>query len=665
MKLAYYFINSLVFLHLDKVENVVKVQMLTCLISLSLEGERLLNFWEENMVQTIRLTAAQAMVKWLANQENSDGERFVDGVWGIFGHGNVAALGEALEKIGDRLPTWRGQNEQTMAHTAIAFAKAHKRRRIQAVTSSIGPGATNLVTAAALARVNRIPILFIPGDVFANRRPDPVLQQIEDFGDGAMTVNDTLRPVSAYFDRISRPEHLLTALPRALQIMTDPAACGPVTLAFCQDTQAEAYDYPESFFEPKTWHIRRPQPDERELSEVVKMIESAKNPVILSGGGTIYSRAEKTLGDFAIAHNIPVIETQAGKAALPADHMMNFGASGVDGAVSANALAAEADLIIGVGTRFQDFTTGSWSLFQNPSRRLISINVNAYDAMKHGAVPLCADAKISIEAISAALGSKKIGKIDHKLRSDWLEAVDAHCRNRVASAENSAAHLPMDCEVIGAVQRTSSEQTVAVGAAGTMPGALKLLWKAPQGGYHMEYGYSCMGYEIAGALGVKLAQPEKDVICFTGDGSYMMANSELATAVMLKVPFTVVLTDNRGFGCINRLQKFAGGEPYNNLYKDCRVEQQPEIDFVAHAASMGANAMKAKDIADLEAKLLEAKSSPIPTVIVIDTDPMPGPTEAGGGCWWDVAIPAVGESSKLEEARQRYVEGMTQQNLIN
>jgi len=613
------------------------------------------------MSKTIRLTAAQAMVKWLSVQTNEDGDRYIDGVWGIFGHGNVAGLGEALQKSQDVMPTWRGQNEQTMAHTAIAYSKTLKRKRAQAVTSSIGPGATNMVTAAALAHVNRIPVLFIPGDVFANRRPDPVLQQIESFEDGTVSANDCFRPVVRYFDRITRPEHILTALPRALAVMTDPANCGPVCLSFCQDTQAEAYDYPEAFFTPKVWRIRRPEPDVADLAEVTALIKAAKNPVLLCGGGVIYSEAEAALGDFANKHNIPVIETQSGKSALPQSHPMNFGASGVDGAEAANIIAVDADLVIGVGTRFQDFTTASWALFANPERKLVSINVAAYDALKHGAVPLVADAKAALEKITALLGDHAAAGPDAKVRNDWLSKVDTHCSDRKGGDD----YLPLDCEVIGAVQRTSSDQTIAMCAAGTMPGALKLLWQAPQGGYHMEYGFSCMGYEVAGAMGVKLAAPERDVICFVGDGSYMMANSELATAVMRKVGFTVVLTDNRGYGCINRLQMGTGGERFNNLYQDCNVEQQPQIDFVAHAASMGAKAVKAKNIADLEAHLAAAKGSDIPTVIVIDTDPMHGPGEAGGGFWWDVAVPAVGTNDKMTDARESYVHNMKRQNLVN
>ncbi|MGE7370428.1 3D-(3,5/4)-trihydroxycyclohexane-1,2-dione acylhydrolase (decyclizing) [Neorhizobium sp. NPDC001467] len=610
-------------------------------------------------MSTIKLTAAQAMVKWLAAQMTEDGERLVDGVWAIFGHGNVAGLGEALQKAGNSLPTWRGQNEQTMAHAAIAYAKAKKRRRVQAVTSSIGPGATNMVTAAALAHVNRLPVLLIPGDVFANRRPDPVLQQVEDFDDGTVSANDCFRPVSRYFDRITRPEQLLTALPRALRVMTDPASCGPVTLSFCQDVQAEAYDWPEAFFEPKVWRIRRPEPDARDLDDVVALIRTAKNPVIVAGGGVIYSDAEQDLADFATRHAIPVIETQAGKSALAQKHPMNFGAAGVDGSAAANALARKADLVIGIGTRFQDFTTGSWSLFEAKARKLVSINVQAYDADKHGAIGLVADAKVAIAALGEKLGDHRASQPDATLRSEWLAAVDRHC------AAPSGDGLPSDAQVIGAVQRATAENAIAMCAAGTMPGALKLLWRPSQGGYHMEYGYSCMGYEIAGAMGLKLARPEREVICFVGDGSYMMANSELATAVMRKVPFTVVLTDNRGYGCINRLQRGTGGEAFNNLYKDCNVEQQPEIDFVAHAGSMGAFAVKAKDIGDLETQIANARNRDIPTVIVIDTDPTDGPGFGDAGHWWDVAVPAVGSTDKLKQAYASYLASAAKQNTVN
>ena len=607
---------------------------------------------------TVRLTAAQAMVRWLANQRTESGERFIEGIWAIFGHGNVAGIGEALQAAGDDFPTWRGHNEQTMAHTAIAYAKAMKRQRAMAVTTSIGPGATNLVTAAALAHVNRLPVLLIPGDVFANRAPDPVLQQVEDWGDGTVSANDCFRPVSRYFDRISRPEHILTALPRALRVMTDPAECGPVTLAFCQDVQAEAYDYPESFFLPKVWRVRRPEPDAAELDGAIAAIRAAKAPVIVAGGGVIYSEAEETLAAFAGKHGIPVVETQGGKSALAHDHALNFGPVGVTGGAAANAVCAGADLVIGVGTRFQDFTTGSWSLFKNPARRLLSINVQPFDAAKHGAAGLVADAKVALERIGAALGAQRWDAPAAGLRSDWAAATAA-----VKAAPGPGNALPTDAQVIGAVQRAAGPDTVVMGAAGTMPGELHKIWDAAQGGYHMEYGYSCMGYEVAGALGIKLARPGADVICMVGDGSYMMANSELATAVMMGVPFTVVLTDNRGYGCINRLQQGCGGAPFNNLLDDTRHVNASAIDFVAHAGAMGAKAVKAADIAGLEAELKAAKGADRPVVIVIDTDP--APSTGAGGHWWDVAVPEVSARAEVNAARARYEEQLQSRRLVD
>ncbi|TJZ85520.1 3D-(3,5/4)-trihydroxycyclohexane-1,2-dione acylhydrolase (decyclizing) [Paracoccus hibiscisoli] len=607
------------------------------------------------MGDRVRLTAAQAMVQWLSVQMTEDGERFIDGVWAIFGHGNVAGLGQALHGIGDALPTWRGQNEQTMAHAAIAFAKGHGRRRAQAVTASIGPGATNMVTAAALAHVNRLPLLLIPGDVYASRRPDPVLQQVEDFGDGTVSANDCFRPVVRYFDRITRPEHLLTALPRAMRVMTDPAECGPVCLAFCQDVQAEAHDWPEAFFAPRVWRIRRPAPDAGELEGAVAMIRAARAPVIVCGGGVIHSGAEQALADFAARHRIPVVETQAGKSALAQAHPMNLGAAGVDGSAAANQAAQAADLVIAVGTRLQDFTTGSRTLFD---ARILAVNVQPYDAAKHGAVSLVADARVALEALSGALGDLRFSP-DMQARADWLAAVEAHCATPPEG-------LPTDAQVIGAVQRAAPEG-IAMCAAGTMPGALKLLWRASQGGYHMEYGFSCMGYEIAGAMGLALARPDRQVLCFVGDGSYMMANSELATAVMRRVPFTVILTDNRGYGCINRLQAHTGGAPFNNMYVDSRVEAQPEINFVAHAASMGAHAVRADDLSALEAEIAAARDRAIPTVIVIETTARPGPGDGleGAGHWWDVAVPATGGTDRLKQAYARYLDHAARQSLIN
>ena len=599
-------------------------------------------------MNTIRLTAAQAVVRYLENQMNADGKRFIAGVWAIFGHGNVAGLGEALHGARETLPTWRGHNEQTMAHVACAYAKQLGRRRAMAVTTSIGPGATNLVTAAALAHVNRLPLLLLPGDVFANRAPDPVLQQIEDFSDGTVSANDTLRPVSRYFDRITRPEQLITALPRAFRTMTDPADCGPVTLAMCQDVQAQAHDYPAAMFAPRIWHIRRPAPDAGELARAVQTLKAAKNPLIIAGGGVHYAGATDALRAFAEAHSIPVVETQAGKSALPWDHPLNFGAVGVTGTAAANALAESADLIFGIGTRFQDFTTGSWALFKNPDRRILALNVQPYDSVKHAGQALVCDARTGLEALGAALGEYRAAPPDPALKAAWFAQADTV----TAAPDPDANALPTDMQVIGAVQRAARQNTVVVNAAGTMPGELHKLWKASgPGSYHGEYGYSCMGYEIPGAIGVKMAQPDRDVICFAGDGSYMMANSELATAVMMGIDFTLILTDNRGYGCINRLQMATGGAEFNNLLDHTVHEVPSAIDFAAHAESMGATARKVRRIDDLEAALADRRGHGV-EVIVVETDPYP--STQSGGHWWDVAVPEVSERKEVQAARAAY-----------
>jgi 3D-(3,5/4)-trihydroxycyclohexane-1,2-dione acylhydrolase (decyclizing) len=601
------------------------------------------------MSTTIRLTAAQAMVKYIAAQMTEDGDPFIAGCWAIFGHGNVAGLGEALYHVQDRLPTYRGHNEQTMAHAAIAYAKQLGRKRAMMVSSSIGPGATNMVTAAALAHANRLPVLLVPGDVFADRGPDPVLQQIEDFTDGTVSANDAFRPVTRYFDRIARPEQLLTALPRAFRTMTDPAECGPVCLAFCQDVQTEAFDYPASFFAPKVWKQRRIRPDLDELAALAEAVKAARQPVIVAGGGVHYSGATDALRAFAEAHNIPVTETQAGKSALPWDHPLNLGPIGVTGGEPANAVCAKADLVLGVGTRFQDFTTGSWGLFANPDRKLACLNVAAYDAMKHGAMQLLADARVGLGELSDALdGHKSRSSTDDGLKSDWFASVDP-----LTDAPGDGNALPTDMQVIGAVQRAAHENTVVMCAAGTMPGELHKLWKATQPmSYHMEYGFSCMGYEIAGAMGIKMAQPERDVICFTGDGTYMMANSEMATAAMMGIGFTVVVTDNRGYACINRLQMGTGGAEFNNLL-DHSVHVQPSaIDFAAHAAAMGATSVKVSSIGGLEDALAKRDKIKGPYVVVIDTDAYAG-TEPGG-TWWDVGVPEVSERAEVNQARAIY-----------
>jgi 3D-(3,5/4)-trihydroxycyclohexane-1,2-dione acylhydrolase (decyclizing) len=602
----------------------------------------------------LRLTAAQATVRWMTRQfvELDDAEvPYFAGVWAIFGHGNVAGLGEALAGVRETLPTWRAHNEQAMTHAAIAYAKQMRRRRAMACTTSIGPGATNMVTAAALAHVNRLPVLFLPGDVYASRRPDPVLQQVEDFADGTVSANDCFRPVSRYFDRITRPEQLLVALPRALAVMTDPADCGPVTLAFCQDVQAEAFDWPEAFFRRRVWRIRRPQPDPRDVGELITMLKAAERPLIVAGGGVLYSGAEARLARFAEAAGVPVAETQAGKGALAWDHPMNLGGIGVTGSSAANGAAAEADLVIGLGTRLQDFTTGSRALFRNPERRLAQVNLAAFDAYKHGAAPVVGDVDAVLAALEAGLAGWRSSQPWRRRAAEavalWTAAADA------ATAPPANGRLPSDAQVIGAVQRAAGPDTVVVCAAGGLPGELHKLWRTSRpGGYHLEYGYSCMGYEIAAGLGVKLAAPERDVQVMLGDGSYLMLNSEIATSVMLGAKLTITVLDNRGFGCINRLQQGVGGRPFNNLLADAAHQALPVIDFAAHAASLGARAEKVSGIAELEAALARARASDRTHVIVIDTDPALS-TEAGGA-WWDVAVPEVSERPEVRAARAAY-----------
>lgn len=610
---------------------------------------------------TIRLTMAQALTRYLAAQMTAiEGERLpiFGGIWAIFGHGNVAGIGEALWHERERLPTFRAHNEQAMAHAAIAYAKANMRRRFMAATTSIGPGATNLVTAAALAHVNRLPVLLLPGDVFANRIPDPVLQQVEDFGDGTVSANDCFRPVSRYFDRITRPEQIVPALARAMQVLTDPAECGPVTLALCQDVQAEAYDYPESFFDERVWTPRRPRPDRAEMKAAAAALKAAKKPLIVAGGGVLYSGASEALASFAAAAGIPVCETQGGKSALPDDDALNMAAVGVTGTTAANRLAAEADVILAIGTRLQDFTTGSWALF-GADKTIIGLNAQPFDAGKHRALPLVADALEALSDLAEALGNwtapaswtegAKAGK------AEWRREAD-----RATAATNAA--LPSDAQVIGAVQRALGSDVILLHAAGGLPGELHKLWQAGSpGSYHAEYGYSCMGYEIAGGLGAKMARPEKEVVVMLGDGSYLMMNSEIATSVMLGLKLTIVLLDNRGFGCINRLQNATGGMSFNNLLKDSRHETLPEIDFVRHAESLGAIARKAASLAELETGLMEAKSAPRTTVVVIDTDPLI--STAAGGAWWDVAVPAVSARSEVQAARADYDERRSRQRL--
>jgi 3D-(3,5/4)-trihydroxycyclohexane-1,2-dione acylhydrolase (decyclizing) len=610
---------------------------------------------------TIRLTMAQALAKFLTRQMTVVDDKTVPifgGVFAIFGHGNVAGFGEALYQVQSELPTYRAHNEQGMAHAAIAYAKANFRRRMMAVTSSIGPGATNMVTACALAHVNRLPLLLLPGDVFANRAPDPVLQQVESFADGTVSANDVFRPVSRYFDRIARPEQLISALERSMEVLTDPADCGPVTLALCQDVQAEAFDYPATMFEERVWVQRRPRADIDELGALTRALKAAKKPMIIAGGGVLYSGAADVLKDFAARHRIPVAETQAGKSSLPHEHEWNLGSIGVTGSSAANLCAEEADLVLAVGTRLQDFTTGSWALFRNPDMQLFGLNVRAFDATKHRATPVVADAREALRELSYDLSG-------WQAPSAWATMIKGRIGDwkRAAAAVMAPTNaLPSDAQVIGAVHRARGSDVTLVCAAGGLPGELHKLWPAgAPGSYHLEYGYSTMGYEIAGGLGVKIAKPESDVIVMVGDGSYMMMNSELATSVMLGKKLTVVLLDNRGYGCINRLQMATGGANFNNLLKDAYHEVMPEIDFVKHAESMGAVARKAASIAELEAHLKAAEADDRTSVIVIDTDPLIS-TEAGGA-WWDVAVPEVSPRAQVNAARKDYEDAVKGQRL--
>jgi 3D-(3,5/4)-trihydroxycyclohexane-1,2-dione acylhydrolase (decyclizing) len=613
------------------------------------------------MSGTVRLTMTQAIARYLSRQMTEiDGRKLplFGGVWAIFGHGNVAAMGEALYQVRHELPTFRGHNEQGMAHAAVAYAKASFRRRMMACTTSIGPGATNMVTAAAMAHVNRLPVLFLPGDIFASRVPDPVLQQVEDFGDGTVSANDCFRPVSRYFDRITRPEQIMPALARALHVLTDPADCGPVTLALCQDVQAEAFDYPETFFAERVWVQRRPEPDKRELAAAVAALKASQKPVIIAGGGVLYSGATDALKAFAEMHAIPVMETQAGKSSLPHDHPLNMGSVGVTGSSASNSLAEGAEVILAVGTRLSDFTTGSWGLFQNEKRTLIALNTQAFDAGKHGAMSLVADARAGIAALETALAAwkapaawserGKTGKVA------WLK--DAADVTRATNA------TPSDAQVIGAVQRAFGSGATVVGASGGLPGELHKLWQAGgPGSYHLEYGYSTMGYEIAGGLGVKLARPDAEVVVMLGDGSYLMMNSELVSAVMLGVKLTVVILDNQGYGCINRLQMATGGANFNNLFKDTKHEVLPEIDFAALAAALGASARKVGSIGELETALRDAKKASGVSVVVIDTDPLIA--TAAGGHWWDVAVPEVSVRPQVNAARREYEDARKAQRL--
>ena len=615
----------------------------------------------------IRLITSQAIVKYLAAQkvEIEAGEKpLFGGVFAIFGHGNVAGMGEALHQAQNAIPTLRAHNEQGMARAAIAYAKQHDRQRMMACTSSIGPGAANMVTAAALAHVNRLPVLLLPGDVFAGRRPDPVLQQIENYGDATVTTNDCLRPVSRYFDRISRPEQILASLPVAMQWLTDPEKCGPVTLSLCQDVQTEAYDYPESFFLDNVHRLRRQHADSYQLSEALALLLSAKRPLLIAGGGVHYSKACGTLKQFCNTRRVPVTETQAGKGALAWDDPAYVGAIGVTGSSIGNKLAQQADVIVAVGTRLQDFTTGSRALINAEKTQLIHLNVTAFDAVKHNAKVLVGDAKLGLEDLSAGLADWQAELSWWKLAGEGIAQWNRYYDEVTALCESPATStgLPTDAQVLGAIKRSSDKNDVIVCATGGVPGELHKLWRVDRPkSYHVEYGYSCMGYEIAGGLGVKMVNPDRETIVVVGDGSYMMMNSELATSVMLGYKIIVVVVlDNRGYGCINRLQEATGGAPFNNLLKDCKTIDvgAPKLDFAAHSRAMGAESEKGDSLVALEQAMARAKLSERSYLITLDTDPI---ACSEGGCWWGVAVPEVSVRPQVKVSRKIYLEAKKKQ----
>ena len=611
-------------------------------------------------MKTRRVTMAQALIRFLKQQHvERDGREhaFFAGVVGIFGHGNVAGIGQALQQN----PDFRYilvRNEQSGVHLAAGFAKASNRLRTFACTSSIGPGATNMITGAALATINRLPVLLLPGDIFARRNVAPVLQQLESTATQDIGVNDCFKPVSRYWDRIYRPEQLIAALPEVMRVLTSPSDCGAVTLALPQDVQTEAYDYPEELFEKRVWLIRRAEPDRISLGRAVEAIRRAKRPLIIAGGGVLMSEASQALSEFVTKTGIPVAETQAGKGSLAWDHALEVGAIGATGTLAANRLAHEADLVIGIGTRYSDFTSASMTAFQNSDVRFVNINTAEFDAYKVGAVPVVGDARVALEQLDAGLSgfhvSPGYAAEISELRKKWDVEVDwlFHLGN---------PGKPAQSEVIGAIWEVSGPRDVLVSAAGSHPGDLHKLWRtrAPNG-YHMEYGYSCMGYEISGAMGAKIADPNREVFVLLGDGTYLMMPSEIVTSVQEGVKIVIVLVDNHGFASIGSLSRSLGQEGFGTSYrmrdaKNGQLDGQPiAVDFAANARSLGAHAIKAANLDELKKALEEAKAQDRTTVIVVETDT--SVSVPGYESWWDVAVAEVSEKAGVREARARYEE---------
>jgi 3D-(3,5/4)-trihydroxycyclohexane-1,2-dione acylhydrolase (decyclizing) len=612
------------------------------------------------MPATVRLTTAQALIRFLAAQHvERDGVEnpFFAGVWGIFGHGNVAGIGQALQQYRDLIRYYQCRNEQAMVHTSAAYAKAKNRLQTFACTTSIGPGALNMVTGAAMATVNRLPVLLLPGDIFAERIQAPVLQQVEAEWSQDMSANDCFKPVSRYWDRIHRPEQIITSLPEAMRVLISPAHTGAVTLALPQDVQAMAHDYPAALFERRVWHIPRNRPDAAALRRAAEWIKESKQPLIIAGGGVHYSEATSALAQFVNQTGIPVGETQAGKGALAYNHPLNLGAIGVTGTFGANILAREADLIIGIGTRYSDFTSASNTAFQNPEVRFINLNAAEFDAYKRHALPLVGDARAALEELAEALqGWQTDGAYRAraaKFNADW----DAEVQ-RLYDLE----HGPKvsQGEVIGVVNRLSQPQDVLMGAAGSLPGDLHKLWRTrdPKG-YHLEYGFSTMGYEIAGGIGIKMAQPEREVYVMIGDGSYLMLSTELVTATAEGIKITVVLLDNHGFASIGGLSKSVGSDGFGTKYRYRSEDGELDgdivpVDFAANAASLGAHVIQAHDRDSLAGALAAAREVvDRPVVILIETDR----SQRVGGyeSWWDVAVAEVSDNPAVQAAREAYV----------
>lgn len=615
---------------------------------------------------TVRLTTAQALVRFMSNQYvERDGveHKFFGGCFGIFGHGNLAGIGEALYEYSDSLTYYQARNEQAMVHTASAYARMNNRLSTLACTSSIGPGATNMVTGAALATVNRLPVLLLPGDVFATRIPDPVLQQIEVPSNGDVSANDAFAPVSRYWDRINRPEQLISAALQAMRVLTNQAETGAVTLAMPQDVQAEAYDFPEEFFEKRVWHIGRPVPDGAALERAVKLIRNAEQPLILAGGGTIYSEATEALASLAESTGIPVCETQAGKGSMPYDHPSSLGPVGVNGSFSANRFAREADLVIGIGTRYADFTTASKSAFQNPDVRFVNINIADFDVHTHAGTPLVGDARATMQVLSEMLSDHEVdsGYRDQAKRAneEWDEEVE-----RLYNLGHEP--LPAQSEVIGAISSFSEPEDVVVNAAGSMPADLLKLWRAQDPkSYHVEYGFSCMGYEIPGGLGVKMAAPEREVYVMCGDGSYLMLNGEIVTSIQEGYKLTIVLVDNNGFASIGALSNASGTDAFGTHYryrKNGSIGFDSEkpgdmlpVDLAANAESLGAHVIRAETVGELKGALAEAKD--IDKTVVIYTFVDRYEAVPSYDAWWDVPVAEVSGVSAVQQAREDYEAG--------